>query len=74
MVKRNDGNIAPQLNEQRSRNATGNTGQALSSGREFPTKYNINEDLIVSLENAYENRRARQVTEWERRQRVAAAF
>lgn len=30
------------------------------------SKENISDDVIVSLSNAYENRRARQVGEWER--------
>jgi hypothetical protein len=33
----------------------------------------LNEDVIVSLADAYENKRARQVNEWERRQFVARA-
>ena len=38
----------------------------LSSARsKIPTNPRI-DDLIVSLANAHENRRARQVTEWER--------
>jgi hypothetical protein len=34
----------------------------------------ISDDLILSLADAYENKRARQVGEWEVRQRAAAAF
>jgi len=45
-----------------------------SSGRSQIQDVNINDDLIVSLADAYENRRARQVNEWEGRQRAAAAF
>ncbi len=40
-----------------------------SQSRENP----LNDDLIVSLSNAYENRRAQQVTEWESRQNVRYA-
>jgi hypothetical protein len=29
------------------------------------SEININEDVIMALEGAYENQRARQVTEWE---------
>lgn len=36
--------------------------QQRSSKRERP----INDDVIMSLSNAYENQRARQVSEWER--------
>lgn len=35
------------------------------SRRFGPTNININEDVIMALEGAYENQRARQVTEWE---------
>ena len=41
-----------------------------SSAKENP----FNDDLIVSLADAYENKRARQVTEWERRQNVHYAL
>ena len=34
----------------------------------------LSDDVIVSLADAYENKRARQVNEWERRQFVARAF
>jgi hypothetical protein len=35
-------------------------------GRRFDrSEINKNEDVIVALESAYENERARQVTEWE---------
>jgi hypothetical protein len=34
---------------------------------------NLHDELIVSLSNAYENKRARQVTEWEFRQSVRRA-
>ena len=35
-----------------------------STQRNQPT--NISDDLIIALANAYENKRAQQVTEWER--------
>ena len=38
--------------------------QLFSSSRSHPKEKN--DDLIVSLSDAYENRRARQVGEWER--------
>ena len=31
-----------------------------------PSKPNPNDDLIISLSDAYENKRARQVVEWEK--------
>ena len=37
-----------------------------SSGRSQPKNNLRFDELIVSLANAYENRRARQVSEWER--------
>ncbi|MBC7900141.1 MAG: hypothetical protein H7070_08820 [Saprospiraceae bacterium] len=44
------------------------------SSRKSQSKENpLNDDLIVSLSDAYENKRARQVTEWERRQNVQYA-
>jgi hypothetical protein len=46
----------------------------LSSDRSRSKDSLFNDDVIVSLADAYENQRARQVTEWEKRQRVAAAF
>ena len=55
-----------------------NTFPAYSSGRVSSRKTNskdnpFNDDLIVSLSDAYENKRARQVTEWERRQNYSAS-
>ncbi len=40
--------------------------ETLSSSRSQPKDNPRFDDLIVSLANAHENRRARQVTEWER--------
>lgn len=46
--------------------------ELLSSRRSRSKENPINDELIVSLSDAYENKRARQVTEWEllRRQAV----
>ena len=42
----------------------------LQASRKSQSKENpINDELIVSLANAHENRRAQQVTEWERLRR-----
>lgn len=42
----------------------------LLSSRRTQSKYSTqNDDLIVSLSDAYENKRARQVNEWERLRR-----
>lgn len=54
-----------------------NNFPAFSTGRRSSRKSNLKEnqqsdDLILSLSEAYENIRARQVTEWERRQNYSA--
>jgi len=36
-----------------------------TSRRSRSNEININDDVIMALEGAYENQRARQVTEWE---------
>ena len=41
------------------------------SSRKFSTENPVNDDLIRSLSDAYENQRARQVFEWERARRQA---
>jgi hypothetical protein len=46
--------------------------QSLSSARSRSKENIHHDDLIVSLGDAHENKRARQVTEWERRQVVKA--
>ncbi len=43
----------------------------LISTRSSQSKESINDELIVSLSDSYENIRARQVTEWERLRRQA---
>ena len=43
--------------------------ETLSSTQSKPKPTTRFDDLIVSLANAHENRRARQVTEWERMRR-----
>ena len=47
---------------------------ALSTSRSQQKDTRINDELIVTLADAYENKRARQVNEWEKRQRAATAF
>jgi hypothetical protein len=44
--------------------------QVLSSRNPQSKDNRTNDDVIMSLSNAYENKRARQVTEWEQRQRI----
>jgi len=46
-----------------------NYSETFSSTRSQPKTTTRFDDLIVSLANAHENRRARQVTEWERMRR-----
>ena len=41
------------------------------SSRKFSPENSVNDDLIRSLSDAYENQRARQVFEWERARRQA---
>jgi len=71
MVKRKNtvGAEVDKLNEQ---DAAAIISHALASGRSRDNNY-IGDELIVSLADAYENKRARQVNEWERRQFVAKA-
>lgn len=69
MVKRIDPNISSKL-EPLSKQDASVTSRTLSSGRSRSKGHMVNDDIIVSLSDAYENRRARQVTEWERRQRA----
>ena len=75
MVNRINTNVIPEIDK-----LSDNDSQAvlsyiseLLSSRNSQFKDNpINDDLILSLSDAYENQRARQVTEWEklRRQNV----
>lgn len=79
MVKRINKNIAVEidkLNENETSAVLDYISQVVSS-RKTKSKDNSNttDDLIVSLSDAYENKRARQVFEWEktRRQNVQRA-
>lgn len=72
MVKRIERDTTPDnLN---AHDAVAVINHALSSARSRQKDIYFNDDLIVSLEDSYENKRARQVTEWEMRQRVAKAI
>ena len=73
MVKRNETNFAPELDKLNAGDAAAIINQAISSRSRRNDNY-FNDDLIVSLADAHENKRARQVTEWEKRQRVARVF
>lgn len=74
MVKRDNKIVASELDKLNAQDAAAIVNHALSSGRSQSKDNFINDDLIVSLADAYENRRARQVTEWERHQHVAKIF
>lgn len=72
MVNRIRQDVAP---EHDSINSHQNAlSHALSSSRSPSKNDPINDELIITLADAYENKRARQVNEWERRQRAATAF
>jgi len=72
MFRQTNENIADKidkLNETETLAVANYVSQILSS-RSTKSKENLtNDDLIVSLSNAYENKRARQVFEWERTRR-----
>ncbi len=83
MVKQNNANVANEINKlnENERLAVLNYISTIltthvSKSKENPTRENqVSDDLIVSLSDAYENKRARQVMEWERvrRQNVQRA-
>ena len=64
MVNRSDKNTARKYNL--SDEAVTSPQHSFSSRQPKLTKNSVNDDLIVSLAGAYENKRARQVNEWER--------
>ena len=75
MVNRNDRRVASELDKRDAAQITKPiTSPAIFSGRSQSKDSFTNDDVIVSLADAYENRRERQVTEWEKRQHVAKAF
>ena len=65
MVKRTNSNVASEINKLNENKNLPVRG--LLSTRTSKSKENSlnNDDLIVSLSDAYENKRARQVVEWE---------
>ena len=79
MVKQTNQNIASQidkLNENETLAVAGYISQLLSKRNSKQKENFSNDDLILSLSDAYENKRARQVFEWEkvRRQNVQRAI
>ncbi|MDQ3089012.1 MAG: hypothetical protein M3Q78_10510 [Acidobacteriota bacterium] len=78
MVKQAEQNIAGEinkLNENETLAVVNYISQLLSTRISKQTENSTNDDVIVSLSDAYENKRARQVFEWEkvRRQNVQRA-
>ena len=74
MVKRIDKNTrgeADKPNKQNAAAAITHLRAPHSAIRSHLTENSQNDELIVSLADAYENRRAQQVGEWESRQHVA---
>ena len=72
MFKQTNENIADKidkLNEKETLAVANYVSQILSSRSPKQKDNLINDDLIVSLSDAYENKRARQVFEWERTRR-----
>lgn len=69
MVKRTNENITGEikkLNEHETKAVVNYISELLSNRTSKPKENNFNDDLIGSLSDAYENKRARQVFEWER--------
>ncbi len=78
MVKQKKQNIAGEidkLNETETLAVVNYISQLLSKRISKNAENSMNDDVIVSLSDAYENKRARQVFEWEkvRRQNVQRA-
>lgn len=68
MVKQAKTNVAGEinkLNEQETSAVLDYVSEILSARLPKSKDNSINDDLIVSLQDAYENKRARQVFEWE---------
>ena len=75
MVKQTNQNIASQidkLNENETLAVASYISQLLSNRNSKQKENFSNDDLIVSLSDAYENKRARQVFEWEKVRRQNA--
>ncbi len=69
MVKQTKHNIAGEidkLNETETLAVAGYISQLLSTHSSKQRESSASDDLIVSLSDAYENKRARQVFEWEK--------
>jgi hypothetical protein len=78
MANRNSTNVEVEidkLNEADAASVLAYISRLLSSRKPQSRETTLNDPLILSLSDAYENQRARQVTEWERlyRQNVQRA-
>jgi len=63
MVNRKNTNAARDIDRPHENERS---NQPLSQKRSSKRERPLNDDVIMSLSNAYENQRARQVSEWER--------
>ena len=75
MVKQTHQNIASvidKLNDNEAIAVVNYISQLLSNRISKSKEPKLNDDLILSLSDAYENRRARQVVEWEKVRRQNA--
>lgn len=76
MIKRKNNRVASEidkLNENEASAVLDYISELRSTRTPKPIENLPNDDLIVSLSDAYENKRARQVFEWERVRRNNAA-
>jgi hypothetical protein len=72
MANRTKKDVALQHNDPHTKDTLTAIRHSFSSSRTRTQENPHSDDLIVSLTDAYENKRARQVNEWERRQVVRA--
>ncbi len=77
MVDQMNTNVVNEIEPSREKDAAATASYRTETRRPRKSRFkdNVNDELIVSLSDAYENQRARQVSEWEymRRQNVHAA-
>ena len=66
MVNRTNHNIVREIDKLNEKDTSVLTYQPLASSKNQSRDTFFSDDLIATLSNAYENRRARQVVEWER--------
>lgn len=72
MVNQANTNVTRDIDKLNEKDNLAVSGLAeLLSSRKAQKDNLINDEVIVSLSDAYENKRARQVTEWERLRRQA---